>query len=467
MATVRKILIKAGTVLSLDPTVGTVSRADILVDGAKIAAVGPDLKVGDCERIDASNCIVSPGFVDTHRHVWQANMRGICADWSLIEYLRGIRLHLATFYRPEDVYSGIMLGAVEALRAGVTTLYDFCHIINSPEHADAALAALRDAKSRAIFAYGFNDVPLQAPAFKDHISRLQDATRVRRELCPSNDALVRMGVSLSEPDFAPFAQVKAELDTARDLGIPVTMHLGFDRQMRGRGALESLNAAALLGPDIVYVHCNWLSDRELQIIKDTGGAVSVTPETEMQMGMGFPATNQALKNGLKPSLGIDIVTEMSGDMFAQMRLALQTARALENEQMLVQTETMPTRITLTCRDALGFATTNGAVAMGLDRKIGSISPGKEADLVLTRTDTLNMTPVTDPVAALVLQAHPGNVDCVFVAGRPVVRGGKFVDIDVDTVRRNALQSWEYLSDRAGTLLPTTGHDWQAVYTSNR
>ncbi|MDF2116792.1 amidohydrolase family protein [Roseiarcaceae bacterium H3SJ34-1] len=434
----RRILIKGGRVIgAASPT------ADVLVEGTLIRAIAPEIAADDVEIIDAHGMIVMPGFVDTHRHLWQTAIRGVAADWSLVEYIRNIRLGYATSYRPEDVYVSNYIGALEAIDAGITAVCDFCHIIRSPDHTRAAVDGLRDAGIRAHFYQGFYDIPEQTPVFADHDSRLDHARATWRDrFSTATSDLISMGVALTEFGLVPMDSTRAEVAVAREFGLPITMHMGTLSTPDG---VSKLRQAGLLGPDMLHVHCNASSDEELRQIADSGGQVSITPETELQMGMGIPITNRALAAGLKPTFGIDIVSDCSGDMFAQMRLALQTARAIDNERIL-QTGKMPVSIDLTVRDAFDFATIHGAAAMGQQDKIGSLAPGKRADIVLLAMDGVHhMPPSLDPLATIVLQARPSDVRTVMIDGVIRKRDGKLMGVDLPALGQRALASSAHLA----------------------
>jgi 5-methylthioadenosine/S-adenosylhomocysteine deaminase len=417
-----RLLIEHGCVITLDPALGDFERADVLVEDGRIAAVATDLEVSDAERIDAAGMIVMPGFVDTHRHTWQTALRGICADWTLLDYFRGIRLHISTVYQPEDIYAGNYVGALEALDAGVTTVLDFSHCNNSPVHADEAVRGLRDAGLRGTFAYGFYPVPLAEPHFADHGARIADAQRVRSEHFSGSGGLLDMGVALTEIGLVPLAATRDEIETARELDVLVTAHIGTVSDSRWPHEIELLHSEGLLDARQVHVHCNACSDAELALIADAGAAVSVTPETELQMGMGFPITGRALANGIKCGLGCDIVSLEAGDVLTQARIALQAQRALDN-QALIERGDVVDRLALSARDALELATIGGASALGLDAEIGTLTPGKAADLIAFETDGLNQAPRGDPVSAVLLHARASDVDTVIVGGRVVKRDG--------------------------------------------
>lgn len=455
MSMPERVLIAGGTVLTLDCTLGDHARADVLVEDGRIAAVAPDLPHADTEVIDAAGAIVLPGFVDTHRHTWQTALRGVCADWTLLDYFRGIRLNAAGVYRAVDVHAGNLAGSLEALDAGVTTILDFSHCNNSPEHADAAVAGLRESQIRAVFAYGYYAAPVAEPAFADHAARIADARRVRSVHFAAGDGLVTMGIALTELGLVPFDDTRAEVASADELDVLLTAHTGTVTHPQWPGDVALLARAGLLEAGQVHVHCNACSDRELALLADAGATASVTPETELQMGMGRPVTGRARACGLCAALGCDIVSNHSGDMFTQMRLALAAQRGFDNDRELGQGQ-MPEALALSARDVLAMATIDGARAMGLDGTLGTLKPGKAADLIVLRPRSMSGMPVNDPVAAVVLQGNPRDVDTVLVAGRVVKRDGALAGVDTARVAASVSQSRAHLFgelDARGGLLP--------------
>jgi cytosine/adenosine deaminase-related metal-dependent hydrolase len=450
-----RLTITNGYVLSMDSGLGELSPGDVLVEGGGIAAVGVRLEAGDAEVIDASGCVVMPGFVDTHRHTWQTALRAICADWTLSEYFRGIRQTFSPRYTAQDVYAGNYVGALEALDAGVTTILDFSHCNNSPAHADAALQGLRDAHIRAVFGYGYFPSPVEQPVFADQMERIADARRVKSEHLSSDDGLVTMGIALTEVGLLPFDLTRAEVESGRELDALVVTHTGCVWGSALTHGIKELDAHGLLGADQIHVHCNALTDRDFDRLARSGAKVSSSPETEIQMGMGHPVIGRALEHGMHPSLSCDVVSLNSGDMFTQMRLGLQFERCMRNDAINARGED-PATLDLTVRDALRWATLYGAEAMGLDQKIGSLTPGKQADLIVVGGDRLNLTPMAEPVGAMVVQANSANVRDVLVAGRVVKRDGRLVGVDPARVRRLAYESRERVFERVladGPVLP--------------
>ncbi len=459
-----KTVIENGYVLSMDPEIGEIERGSVLIEDGVINAVGADLDGVDAERIDADGGVVMPGFVDTHRHTWQTALRAICADWTLYDYVVGMRLTLSPRFTAQDVYVGNHVGALEALDAGVTTILDFSHCNNSPEHADQAIAGLSDAGIRAVFAYGFFHPPMAEPHFTTHSMRLDDARRVNDELRSRPNDLLTMGVSLTEPGLVPFDDTRAEVETARDLGVVMATHTGCIWSLPS--GLDQFGAYGLLGPDMVHVHCNTCNARDWELLRQSDAKISTSPETETQMGMGHPPIARALEAGLTLSLSCDVMSNNSGDMFSQMRMGLQFARSEENDKVIA-TGDNPTSLTYSIRDALEWATVNGAKALGMEDRIGSLSPGKQADVIVVGpgNDRLNMIAPANPVGAVVTQANPSNVQTVLVAGEVVKRDGRLVDVDFARVRREVEDSCEGVLARTVAeqeILPEERGDFNAL-----
>lgn len=450
-----KTLIKDGHVLSMDPGIGELERGAVLIEGDRIVAVERELGEVDAEVIDAGGAVVLPGFVDTHRHTWQTALRAICSDWTLFDYTIGMRMTLSPRCSAEDVYVGNYSGALEALDAGVTTILDFSHCNNTPEHADRAIEGLADAGIRALFAYGYFHPPMADPHFTSHAMRIEDSRRVHREMDSLATDLLTMGVSLTEPGLVPFGETRAEVETARDLGVVMATHTGCVWSLPT--GLDQFAAHDLLGPDMVHVHCNTCTDEEWELLRQSNAKISTSPETEIQMGMGHPPIRRALDLGLTLSLSCDVMSGNSGDMFSQMRMGLQFARCMDNDVFNAERDD-PSELSYSVRDALTWATTNGAKAIGMDDRIGSLTPGKQADVIVVGpgNDRLNMIAPANPVGAVVTQANASNVQAVFVAGKAIKRDGRLVDVDFSRVRRMIEESCEGILSRTvadGPILP--------------
>jgi 5-methylthioadenosine/S-adenosylhomocysteine deaminase len=423
-----RTLLTGGTVVSLDPAVGDLDRGDVLVEDGVIVEVAERIDGPDAEVIDATDRIVLPGFVDTHRHTWQTAFRGVGADWTFPEYLVAVHGTLRPRYRPEDVYIGNLLGRLEALHSGVTTMLDWFHCAQGPEHADAAVAALRDAPGRSIFCYGAaygSTGPIDA-----------EVRRVRSEL--AGDGLVTMALGLRGLDPITMDTVAGDLKLAADLGLRTSIHVDG---ISGRRPIAELLEHGLLRDTTTFVHGNGLGDDELRMLADAGSSVSVSPDVEVKMGFGWPETGRMLAAGLRPTLSIDDCPSAGGDMFSTMRTAFALQRGLDGG--------------LRSRDLLEFATVDGARACGLAGRTGSITPGKDADLILLRADDPTVFPVTNPVGTIVAAGHPGLVDTVLVAGRVVKRDGALVDVNLPALRTLLLESRNRIAAAAGIPLDGT------------
>jgi cytosine/adenosine deaminase-related metal-dependent hydrolase/ribose/xylose/arabinose/galactoside ABC-type transport system permease subunit len=439
LSTERK-LIQGGTILSLDRDVGEFTTGDVLIEGDKILAVGPGLVNGDCEVIDASGMIVMPGFVDSHRHIWEGLLRNIGTDVPLegrTSYISFILHKLAPAYRPEDAYVGNLVSAVGAINAGITTLLDWSHIQASPAHTDAVVQALKDSGLRAIFAYGF-------PWWGKWEERQPSwFVRAATEYFSSKDQMLTLALAAPGPEFTDFEVARDHWKLARETGARITTHVGVGTYGQER-KVQEMGEAGLLGPDTTYIHCTTLNDTEIQMIVDSGGSVSLASPVEMMMGHGMPPIQKFLDRGLAPTLSIDVETNVPSDMFNQMRsvLGLQRAVAAAEGKAAVST-----------RDVLAWATIEGARANGLDSKVGTLTPGKQADLIMLRTDRLNVTPLNDPATAVVAGMDTSNVDSVFIAGRAMKRGGKVLHVDWNATMKAVSESRDGLIARSGFKLP--------------
>lgn len=435
-------LIKNGWVLTLDDAAGILRTADILIEDALIIAIEANLDAADCEVIDATDMIVMPGLVDTHRHVWESLLRTIGADWSLPVYLQNIYYGgFGQSMRPADSYIANLLGALEAINSGVTTVLDWT-MIYSPDHADELIHGLRDSGIRAVFAYGVSgETDFWSRDSRETIP--EDVYRVKREHFSSDDQLLTMGLAIRGPEFSSWETTVQEIGLARELNVLCSMHIGFGSWGADDRSVSKLHQAGLLGPDLNMVHANMMGTDEYKLLAEAGASLSVTPEVEMMMGHGYPATGYFLDQGGMPALGVDVVTSTGGDMFTQMKFALQAERARVN-QKIIAGKNMPGELNVKASQVLQFATSAGAKALRLDHKIGVLAPGREADLIMLRTTDLNMFPVSDPVGAVVQFANPGNVDSVFIAGRPVKRNGQLVGVDLQHIRKLASESKDHL-----------------------
>lgn len=450
------LLLSGGIVVTCDDSNTVHWPADVLVHDGKIAAIGRDLETAGVERIDVGGRIVMPGLIDTHRHTWQSVVRNIASDWTLDQYLSGLHSGLSRYFRPEDTYAGNLIGALEALDAGTTSLLDWSHNLYSPDHTDAAVDALEEAGLRAVFSHGGGAQQWGGvmPSPVPHPER--DVRRLRADRFAANDGLVTMGLALRGPQFSTMEVTEADFLLARELDLRVSVHVGDGHWGKSK-PVHKLNGAGLLADTTTYVHCNTLADDELRLIADTGGTASVAADVEMQMGHGWPATGRLLAVGIEPSLSVDVCSSVGGDMFSLMRTTIAVQRASDNAGAVDAAEPLE-RVKLRCQDVLRFATIEGARANGLADVTGSLEPGKAADILILSDDTLATAPITNPVGTIVYNAHPGLVKDVLVAGRFVKRDGRLVGADLGRLRRLAEASRDHV---VGSLEGAAiGGDWQ-------
>jgi cytosine/adenosine deaminase-related metal-dependent hydrolase len=440
-----RLLLRGGHVLTMDPQLGDLPSGDVLIDGDRIAEVAPRVDA-DAEVVDTGGKIVIPGFVDTHRHTWEAAIRGCAPDATLGNYFVDILDTFAPLYRPEDVYASNLAGALECINAGITTLVDWSHINNTPEHPDAGIRGLQETGIRAQYAYGSANTSLNDYWNQSKIAIPgDDVRRVRDTYFSSDDGLITMALATRGTGFCIDDVVKAEWGLARELGIPITVHVAMGR-LAGRFAMiKALERLNLLGPDTTYIHCCYFSDEEWRLVADSGGMISIAPQIEAQMGHGWPPIMKAVEYGLRPSLSIDVVTTAPGDMFTQMRAAFGCERARVNE-IAWQANTEVPETMLTARQMLEMATINGARVAGVEDRAGSLTPGKKADVVVIDAGALNVAPVIDPVAAVVNSADVSNVDTVIINGQVRKRDGKLL-ADVAGARRLVEASRDHLIAR--------------------
>ncbi|CAG0980718.1 MAG: amidohydrolase family protein [Rhizobiaceae bacterium] len=438
----RRVLIRGGHVLSMDPAVGDFEKADVLVNGRLIEAVGPNLDASGAEIIEAAGLVVMPGFIDTHHHQFETALRSFLADGILvndgvpanaINYYEYILQKFSMVYRPEDVYINELFGSLAQLDAGVTTVMDVSQIHHSPEHSDAVVQALKDAGRRSVFGY--------FEGWGDKAKYPDDARRLKSTHFSSDDQLLTMvmGGEIYIPGYENSWKI------GRELAIPVALHVVGTFGMRP--TFDQLAEAGMFGPDNIFIHMTGMSDMAWKKAADAGSHVSLAVPIEMQMRHGMPPIQKALDLGMQPSLSSDVECTMTADPFTQMRSAMTLQRAFVNERALAGEKDLPAL--LTSRDVIRFATLEGAKGLKLDRKTGSLTPGKEADIVLLDAGAINVTPLNHVPGAVVTLMERSNVDTVMVAGKVRKWKGKLLDADIARLRGELEASRDYLFQAAG------------------
>lgn len=435
-------VLRNGTVLTVDADRSVLHGHDVLVTGDRIAAVGPRLAVPEgTEEIDAGGGIVMPGMIDTHRHMWQTSLRGYGADWTLTQYFVWNYLEWGRIFRPQDVYAGNLLAALEALDAGVTTTVDWSHGLQTPQHADAAVDALQGTAGRFVLAYGnIQDAPgnwTADPGFRDFVAR---------RITPGDDML---GFQLAfDVTGDPAFPEKAAFEVARELGVPVTTHAGVWGATNDDG-IRLMHEHGFMTPQTVYVHAATLSADSYQRIAATGGSASVSTESEQSAGQGYPPTWALRAHGIPVSLSMDTSVWWSADLFSAMRTTLGADRSREHLEAHGRGDTV-THSALRADQVVEWATRGGARALGREAELGSVEPGKKADLVLIRNDHSPVSfPVHHPYGHVALQAQRGDVHTVLVDGRVVKRDGRLVGVDLAAARAAVESTVEYLRSTMG------------------
>jgi cytosine/adenosine deaminase-related metal-dependent hydrolase len=504
----RRYVIRGGSVMTMDPNLGGAlrgefPRADVLVEGKKILAVGPNLSAGSADVIDATGRIVMPGFIDTHHHQFETALRSFLADGILIHdgnsgpsgnttYFEFILLTFAPVYRPQDVYINELFGGLSQLDDGVTTVHDVSQIHYSPQHSDAAVQALFDTGRRAAFGYfeGAGQGIIPSPA---GYAYPQDAYRLYNTFFRSTDQLVTMimggEVYIGQPTYTKAWSI------GRDIGIPVAAHILspfgirpiLDALAAGTGGNNTITGKPLLiGSDNLFIHMTGMSDAGWKAVHDRGAQVSIAFPIEMNMRHGMPPilrmqSMSTPQNPFEPSLSVDVECTLTADFFTQMRSAMNLQRMLVNQMTLDSPNTVPGQNLpnpldwglpqsantvpgnfpywpplpngvpppLTTRDVLRYATVNGAKALRLDRKTGSLTPGKEADVIILDATRINVAPLNQVPGAVVSLMDRTNVETVIVAGKVRKWKGQLLDVDLDRLRQQLEASRDYIFSTAG------------------
>ena len=435
------IVLRGGTVLTVDARRSVLERHDVLVVDDRIAAVGVDLPVPDgTVEIDASGGIVMPGMIDTHRHMWQTAMRGYGADWTLTQYFVWYYLESGKLFRPEDIHAGNLLGAIEAIDAGVTTTVDWSHGLQTTQHADAAVDALQSVPGRFVLAYGnIQDAPANwtgAPEFRDFVSR-----RI------TDDDMLGFQLAFDVTGDPAFPE-KPAFEVARDLGVAVSTHAGV-WGATGDDSIRLMHDNGFMTPETIYVHSATLSADSYHRIAATGGSISVSTESEQSAGQGYPPTWAVRAHGIPVSLSMDTTVWWSGDLFSAMRTTLGADRSREHMEAHAKGDTV-THSGLRADQVVEWVTMGGARALGRESELGSVEVGKKADLVLIRNEhSPVMFPLLNPHGHVAFQAQRGDVEAVIVNGRIVKRDHRLVDVDLGAARRAVDSTVEYLRSTMG------------------
>jgi len=437
-----RILIKGGVVMSVDDAIGNFAKGDVLIEGDKIVEVAAHIEAGDARMIDASGKIVMPGFIDTHHHQFETGLRSALADAIVVNdgkpenarnYYEAMLLGFSQHYRPEDVYINELYGGLAQLDAGVTTVMDVSQIHHSAEHSDAAIQGLRDAGRRGVFGYfeGWWDG-------KEHPG---GARRIREQYFSSEDQLLTM-VMGGEIYIEGYEDMWA---IGRELDLQIALHVVTTFGMTP--TFDALAKKGVFGPDNIFIHMTGMTDDAWKAAADAGAHVSLSVPIEMHMRHGEPPIQKALDLGMSVSLSSDVECTMSADFFTQMRGLITLQRMRANERALSGDEGHPAL--MRTADAIRHATIEGAKGLRLDKKTGSLTPGKDADIILLDAEAINVAPLNNAAGAVVTLMDRSNVDTVMVAGKIRKWQGRLLGHDMDKLGRELAASRDYIFEKAG------------------
>jgi len=425
----RHILLRGGTIITMDQALGDFARGDVHIQGKHIVDVGRSLRApASAEVIDATGTILIPGFVDCHRHSWSAQFRRIIPDGLIANYMSTTHQGFAPFYRPHDMYVGNLITALGCIDAGITCVIDNSHNSRSAAHSDAAIEALFDSGIRGVHASGppqFGTWDNQWPA---------DLARLQKKYFTSSDQLVTLR-AFANPNRENWA-------LARSLGLKIHAD-GISSEQ-----IEAFAKEKLLGPDFTFNHASGLTDAAWRLVRETVCNVDVCTRSDAQYGLGNGASagvggfQKALDFGVQPGFSVDNETSYSTDMFGEMRAAFFVQRALAANRRVNKDPDAPAPVTV--RQVLQCATVNGAKCAALLDKCGTITPGKEADIVMIRADEMNVYPLNNAVGTVVQAADVRNVDTVIIGGAIRKRRGALVGVNMPRFRQLVDESRGYL-----------------------
>jgi len=421
------MLIRGATLLTMDPEMGDIAKGDVLIRDGVIAAVGKDLDAGGAQVMDARGKLMIPGLVDSHWHMWNSILRNAAPTPEGGTFFKIISA-LSGRFTPELSYMGVRLSLSESANAGITTVNNWAHNIRGPAFADAELRALRESGLRARFWYGYpQDIAATNKMDFADIERLQG-------LLGDNSSRLDLGIAIRGPERTDAKIWEEEFLFAKAHHLPLSTHIAVTRKAQQQRAVRQLGQRGLLSPDVQLVHATHVDAEDIRMIADSGATVSLTPLTEMRVGYGLAPLMALHVANIPISLGIDtLVLSGNANPFMVMQTTLNLATAMaENE------------LALTPRQVLYWATQGGANEMGLGSVIGSITPGKRADLVLLDTRSMGMSPLIDPVASIVQSASPADVHTVIADGKILKHDGRLIDVDQAALVRDAVAAYQVL-----------------------
>ena len=454
----KRLLIECGWIVSVDPNIGELRDAKILVEDDKILDVGVNIGTEADDVLDASEMIVMPGLINAHLHVWQTATKLMGSEWVSPDYHKNMHANIATLYTAEDTYLGNLFGALNQIDNGTTTVLDWSHNLRDLEMAERALDGLEEAGIRAVFGHGTAKPPTaEGETPYTHIPHPRDRVEhLRKTRLGGDDGLIGLAMAVLGPEFGSFEVAVEDLRLARELDLMSSAHVwyGYNRNFPDdeqiKDAYVQLGEMGLLGADHNIVHGNYMAEEHIRYVIGKGCSVTSTVMCEMHGHGAYPLISIVREMGAIPSIGTDTTTLVAEDMFGELRGALFALR-FQISHAARNAGNYPLKKTpVNSREALEWATIGGAKALRLDNRIGSITPGKKADIVMLRANDLNLYPVHDPVYAITEIATGANVEHVMINGEFRKRGGKLLypTDKHDKLRSDIMMSAERLMEES-------------------
>jgi cytosine/adenosine deaminase-related metal-dependent hydrolase len=430
-----EFVVRGAYVMTMDPQLGDIAGGDVHVKNGAIVAVGKAIDAPGAAVISGHAMIVLPGLVETHWHMWNTLLRSFAGEKEGQGYFPTAAT-MGAVMTPDDMYHGVRLAAAEALDSGMTTVHSYCHNLRSKDHAAADVRGLQEAGLRARWSYGW---PQGLP--DTQVCDLAGLEEMHRNWASySNDGMISLGFAwrgMFRNGLLPAEVYRREIDAARKLGIPVSSHIG-SAEIAAKGQITAHAKEGLLGKDLQIIHALSATPAEIEMIAKSGAVISVSPGSELRIGYGFTKVSEFLNAGIPLGVSID-TTALAGN--ANLFDSLKLIRSIENAKAHDEFK-------MTARRVLELGTIDGARSLGIEDRVGSLKPGKRADLIMISTQHPNMGVFTDPAHLVVEATQAANVDTVVVDGRMLKRNGKLTVMPVDQILADASASFDGIRKRA-------------------
>ena len=467
-----RTLIRGADVLTMDPALGEQLATDVLMDNGRIEAIGTELPADGAEVIDAQGMILMPGMIDGHRHVWETIGLGRLTKFNPSDYSANYmlwKMASVVAMEPEDHYIAELVGGLQAIDSGVTSILDYAHGQDSEAKAMAAAQGLKDSGIAGWFAYQLGisysfqpgDTVSRAEAFEEMLAarsaekEWNTAALLHQELFHDSSAPLQLALGPSTWPGYPIAEFTDEWARVRSSGVGLLVaHLHKPARPFPAGAMghrdsgiPDLHEAGLLGPDYHVAHANRLTSEELAMLRDTGGMIAATTMGEFpymtQAHRGPSVHGRARAAGVPVGIGIDVPLALTGDFFEHVRSSLWSHYLEEESRRIVQD--------YRSQDTLDFATALGAKAIRLGEETGSITAGNRADLVLLSTDRIGFGTMGSLADRVVTFSQTSDVDSVWIAGQARKRHGEMLGVDWAALKARLGEAQERVDRKIATV----------------